>query len=107
MNLRRNWLLAALLVVIGGFAGAAVNADEPLFSEQQKQEMHKIIRDYLVNNPDVLREAFEALERQQQVAQEEQARQRIKENAEMLFRSERGFVYGNADGNVTMVEFFD
>ncbi len=107
MNLSRNWLFAAILIVASGFVGAAGNAAEPVFSEEQKQEMHKIIRDYLVTNPDVLREAFEALEQQQQTAQKEESRGRIKENAEVLFRSERGYVYGNADGNVTMVEFFD
>ena len=107
MNLRRTWLFAAALLVAPALTGAVGQAAEPVFSDEQKQEMHKIIRDYLISNPDVLREAFEALEQQQQLAQQEQSRESIVANADMLFRSERGFVYGNANGNVTMVEFFD
>ena len=107
MSLSKNWLYAAALVIAGSLFGATGFAAEPVFSEQQKQEMHKIIREYLITNPDVLREAFEALEQQQQIAQQEESRSRIKEHAEMLFRSERGYVYGNAEGNVTLVEFFD
>lgn len=107
MNLCKSWLYAVVLVIAGSLFGTTVYADEPVFSEQQKQEMHKIIREYLITNPDVLREAFEALEQQQQIAQQEQSRANIKAHAEMLFRSERGFVYGNAEGNVTLVEFFD
>ncbi len=107
MYLSKNWLIAAMLVIAGGLTIPVGHAAEPVFSDQQKEEMHKIIREYLVTNPDVLREAFEALEQQQQVAQQEESRNKIKQNADVLFRSERGFIYGNTDGNVTVVEFFD
>ena len=103
----RIWLLAAGLVIVLGFAGTGGHADEVSFNETQKQELHKIIREYLIENPTVLREAFEALERQQQEQQQALSRESIKQNAATLFRSERGFVVGNPEGNVTVVEFFD
>lgn len=107
MSLGRYWLVAVVFLLATSSWSVTPKAGEPAFSDAQKQEMHKIIREYLISNPGVLREAFEALENQQQVAQEDQARESIKQNAATLFRSERGFVFGNPDGNVTMVEFFD
>ena len=59
-----------LIIALGlaaAFAGTAVfsapaGADE--FTSAQKQELGAFIKDYLVNNPDVLREAIEALDKQ-------------------------------------------
>lgn len=107
MTLNRLWLLATVIAMISGFAGTAPQAAEPLFNDAQKQELHKIIRDYLVSNPDVLREAFEALERQQQDQQLSQARESIKQNAQLLYHSKRGYVAGNPSGKIAVVEFFD
>jgi len=107
MTLVRYWLFAMVLVVAAGISGTSPNAAEPLFDAAQKQELHKIIRDYLVSNPEVLREAFEALERQQQEQQLTQARESIKNNADLLYRSKRDFVVGNPAAKMTMVEFFD
>lgn len=107
MHLPRVWLFAATLILVAGINGAAVRAAEPQFGDAQKQELHKIIRDYLIKNPEVIREAIEALERQQQEQQTAQARQSIRLNADLLYRSERGFVVGNPAAKITMVEFFD
>ena len=53
------------------FLAAARHADE--FTPAQKQELGAFIKDYLVNNPDVLREAIEALDkRDKEVAEAEQ-----------------------------------
>ena len=45
----------------GRLLAAPVSADE--FTPAQKQELGAFIKDYLVNNPDVLREAIEALDK--------------------------------------------
>lgn len=107
MTLGRSWLIAAGFICALGLAGTLPSVAQSLFSDEQKQEMHEVIRDYLINNPEVLREAFEALERKERMAQQDQAREKIKMHADLLYRSERGFVYGNPNGDVTMVEFFD
>jgi len=95
--------LAALLTVT---APAPAPAAEN-FTPAQKTAIEKIIRDYLVENPTVLRDALMALERQQQQEQRAQTSQSIRDNADELFRSARDHVVGNPDGGVTMVEFFD
>jgi protein-disulfide isomerase len=77
------------------------------FNEQQREELGTIIRDYLIGNPEVLREAIQALERKQQEAQEAAAKQAIVERADELYRSDADLIAGNPEGGVTMAEFFD
>jgi protein-disulfide isomerase/Flp pilus assembly protein TadD len=93
--------LAGFTLLTGSLAGAAE------FSPAQKDEIGQIVREYLLQNPEILREVMTELEKKQAV--EDTARQQtaIKDNAQALFRPEGELVAGNAAGDVTMVEFFD
>lgn len=65
------------------------------------------IRDYLVNNPEVIQEAVTELERRRlNAAAEQQANAIARYQFELLF-SPRQAVLGNPNGDVTLVEFFD
>jgi len=77
------------------------------FSGTQRGEIEKIVRDYLVSHPEVLQEAMAELEKRQSAAEAEKHQTAVKDNAKALFSSPRQVVLGNAQGNVTMVEFFD
>ena len=72
-----------------------------------RTELHKIIRDYIVANPEVLQEAMAEFEKRQNVADAEKARDTIKRNASLIFNSPRQVVTGNKEGDVSLVEFFD
>ena len=88
-------------------ASQSVMADDSsTLSDAQKVEMHKVIHDYLVNNPEVLLEVSQALQQKQQQNAQKQAQSAILENAPQLF-SDKMTTIGNAKGNVTLVEFFD
>jgi len=65
------------------------------------------IRDYLLENPEVLMEAIAVLEdrRAQQAAQMEQ--QLLVDNHDALYNDGFSYVGGNPDGDVTMIEFLD
>lgn len=100
--------LALVGLAVGAMAaGYSVRAAEPLFDDAQKEELHGIIRDYLISNPDVIREAMEALQAQEEAAQASLVQDSVRRNADALFRSEYDVVIGNPEGNLTMVEFFD
>jgi protein-disulfide isomerase len=101
MNLRPLALAAALAVA------AAMPAAAQDFSPAQRGEIEKIIKDYLIKNPEVLQEAMAELEKKQQVAESEKARSAIKNHSEALFNSPRQVTLGNPQGDVTFVEFFD
>jgi protein-disulfide isomerase len=77
------------------------------FSDAQKGEIGAIVRDYLIKNPQVMREVFAELERVENAEKEVTAKSGIIESRSELFKSKHSFVAGNAEGDVTMIEFFD
>jgi protein-disulfide isomerase len=92
---------AALLVA------AATTATSQTVSDAQRTEFERIIREYLIKNPEVLQEAIAELEKRQATKDVEKNKVAIKENADALFASQRHVVVGNPKGDVTFVEFFD
>lgn len=77
------------------------------FTDSQKVSIEQLVRDYLVQNPEILIEMSSQLERQQAQAQQETRQAAIAENADAIYRSANAIVAGNPDGDVTVVEFFD
>lgn len=77
------------------------------FNDAQRSEIQKIIKDYLVANPELLEEMSAELQKRQAVAEAEKHRAAVQKNANVIFNSPRGVVIGNRDGDVNFVEFFD
>jgi protein-disulfide isomerase len=77
------------------------------FSDAQRGEIERIIKDYLLKNPEVLQEAIAELDKKQAAAESEKHKAAVKANAKLLFGSPRQVTLGNLQGDVTMVEFFD
>ncbi|MBN9586598.1 MAG: disulfide bond formation protein DsbA [Afipia sp. 62-7] len=77
------------------------------FTDAQRSEIQKIIKDYLVANPEVLEEMSAELTKRQSAAEAEKHRAAVKKNAEVIFNSPRGVIIGNRSGDVNFVEFFD
>ncbi|MCB1378047.1 MAG: DsbA family protein [Alphaproteobacteria bacterium] len=77
------------------------------FDDSQRQEIGEIVREYLIEHPEVLLEVSKALEERQQAAESEKREGALTAMAADVFRLEGDFVAGNPDGDVTMVEFFD
>jgi len=117
MSIRTIALAAATALALGagGLAGPAAAAE---FSDAQRAEIEGIvkdyvtghpefIRDYLIANPEVIREAIDALQARQEEADRAAQASIIDDNRELLFSSPRHVVMGNAEGDITLVEFFD
>jgi protein-disulfide isomerase len=96
----------APLLAAAAIAFAVPAAAQP-FSEAQRSELHKIIKEYLIKHPEVLQEAMAELEKKQALAEAEKARSAIKNHTEAIFNSPRQVTLGNPQGDVTFVEFFD
>jgi protein-disulfide isomerase len=77
------------------------------FSDTQRGEIEKIIKDYLISHPEVLEQASAELEKRKQEAEAERAKTQIASHAQALFHSPRQVTVGNTKGDVTLVEFFD
>jgi protein-disulfide isomerase len=100
--------LAALVVA----AGAAVvqpafaQEDQP-FNPRQIEGVRKIVRDYLMEHPEVIGEAIEALREKMRAQAEQDAKKSIEAYKAELFDNKDDPVIGNPKGDVVMVEFFD
>src|SRR5271165_1622479 len=98
-------LFAAGLAAASSFVALPGFADE--FTPAQKQELGAFIRDYLVNNPDVLREAIEALDKRDKATAEAERQKIVATEAGPLFSSKYQATIGNPKATATLVEFFD
>jgi protein-disulfide isomerase len=94
---------AAVSLALVGAAPAVAQS----FSADQREEIGKIIKDYLLTHPEVMQDVMAELEKRQQSADAEKHRAAVVENKATLFSSPHQVVLGNPQGNVTMVEFFD
>ena len=72
-----------------------------------KPEIEKIVRDYLLANPELIQEALVALERKRRDEENVARAQTIKNQSQILFNSVHQADLGNPNGDVTLVEFFD
>ena len=95
--------------VQGSTAGAAATpaATAASFTAEQKKSIEQIVKDFLINNPEVLAEAQGMYEQKQELARAETMKKAMAELAPQLFRSTTAPVAGNPKGDVTVVEFFD
>jgi protein-disulfide isomerase len=93
---------------ISNLAGTpAVAADAGGFSEEQRKSIEKIVKDYLIANPEVFLEVQGALEAKMEKEQAEKMKAMVAANAKDLYRHPNAAVAGNPNGDITVVEFFD
>ena len=101
-SLARLALAAGFMLTLGAPAARAQS-----IPDAQRGEIEKIIREYLVQHPEVLQDAMSALEKKQAADEALKNKAAIKDNAEIIYNSPRQVVTGNPQGDVTFVEFFD
>ncbi len=94
-------LLGALVL------GPSAMAQNAVFSDQQRQAIGEIVKDYLLKNPEILTEVIGELEKRQADAQRVAQAGALKETKQTLLNAPHSFVVGNPSGDVTLVEFFD
>jgi protein-disulfide isomerase len=91
-------------------AASATPAPTPAatdFSGEQRKEIEKIVKNYLITNPEIFLEAQTALEAKMEKEQAEKLKVAIAENAKEIYRDPQADLAGNANGDITVVEFFD
>jgi protein-disulfide isomerase len=104
MTFKLRFLAPALFAIALALPTAA---PAHTFNGDQRSEVEKIIREYLLAHPELLQEALGELDKRQAAAEIEKHRAAVKENAALIYSSPRHITLGNPQGDVTMVEFFD
>lgn len=76
-------------------------------TETYTSEFGQQVRAYLLDNPDVLLEMFALLEDEQAQAESAESSQVISNNIQQLFLSGNDTIMGNADAEISIIEFSD
>src|SRR5579871_1147214 len=103
-------MLSCLFLSQAAFATANTTSTAAPVSDAERARIENIVHDYLVKKPEVLIEAMQTLQKREI----EQTQNMIKETeknagryAKDLFQANGDPINGNANGSITVVEFFD
>ncbi|GAC1335018.1 MAG: DsbA family protein [Beijerinckiaceae bacterium] len=107
MNLFSRAAIGLAAPLFFGLAASALPATSAEFSPAQTKAIGDIVRDYLVANPEVLRDAMVELDRREKAEQTAARDKVLTDKAGQLFSSPHQAVVGNPNGKITLVEFFD
>lgn len=102
----KNNNVLAISVLTAALVAPYAYADTTVSAPVEKTAIEKIVHDYIVNNPEVLVEASQALQAKQQKEIQKLAKSAIAEHGSTLV-SGTLTIAGNPKGDVTLVEFFD
>ncbi|EKD70049.1 MAG: outer membrane protein [uncultured bacterium] len=98
-------IAAALVTTVATPVFAAVSV-----SPQERAKIESVVHDYLLQKPEVIMQAVQELQKRQYQQAEstiKSTQKNVGQFANALFRTSSDPVVGNADGTVTVVEFFD
>jgi protein-disulfide isomerase len=110
MRLSRHLAAVAFGCLFGAGLGlgiAVAPASAAQFNAEQTTEIQGIIKNYLLQNPEVLRDAITELDTREKTAEADARKKALKDLAGPLVDAPDGFVIGNPKGAVTLIEFFD
>lgn len=102
----RAFALSLVAVAMLGLAAPAMAQSAGKaggFSKEEEAQIRVIVRDYLVNNPEVLEEAQKAL----QAKRAAEARKKQAEIGRAIGADQRLLAFGPANAAVTLIEFYD
>jgi len=93
-------ILAIILLTVNSSMASSDDKMTPAFSTEEKTAINQMIRDYILNNPEILPEAIRILQSRAKKALLEQHYIRLYEDG-------YSYVGGNKNGDVTLIEFLD
>jgi len=102
--MRLNYKITTALAICLGLT-ACDNAGNS--SEVNHEEVNKIVEEFIMNNPKVIIQSIEDMQRKEMEEQEKMAQSAVKDNLEELYNDPDSPVLGNPNGTKVVVEFFD
>lgn len=107
--MQASWPRLRVIVLAAALTGPAAAAADPGqdLAPGQKRAIEDVIRQYLLDHPEVIVEAMEKLQERRRAAEAEAARKALAANGEAIFNDPSSPVADNGRGDVSLVEFFD
>jgi protein-disulfide isomerase len=93
--------------VVMFIVACALPASAQSLSDQQKRELGDLIRSYLLEHPEILREMADKLDANDQEEERLAHTEGLAREKDAIFRHSGDAAIGNPNGNVTIVEFMD
>ena len=105
----RYTLIGILLAVILGVTPSKLAAENAIqnLSTKQRQLIERVIRDYVLENPEIIEEAIRKLEQNKRLIASQADEKRVLENVNALYRDPDTPILGNPNGDISIVEFVD
>jgi protein-disulfide isomerase len=107
MRLFPHLSLLACLAVASLAPLAAGAADAPPVSDAQRTSIEGVVHDYLLKHPEVIIQAVEAYQANQQADKDKAAKEALTKRESDLLHDPATQVLGNAASDCAVVEFFD
>lgn len=102
--MRRLIRLSAAFALMASTAYATGPAD---MTEAERAAFGAEVRQYLLDNPEVLMEAMQVLQERQDAAAAQNDQMILSSNHDIIMNDPNSWVGGNPDGDITVVEFMD
>jgi protein-disulfide isomerase len=106
------YLLLAATIMVAAVFGALrlagmIGGDNVPATAMSKDDVEKIVRNYLLEHPEVIFEAVDAMKNKEESQRLVKMRDKAKAHEAQLYAEAEPLVAGNPKGDVTIVEFFD
>ena len=102
-KIRGSLVVPAIIALTAMSAAPAIALTAPT----DKDAVEKIVRDYILKNPEIIAEAIQRLQQKKKMAEAAADIQLLASNRAELINDPTSPVSGNVKGDVTVVEFFD
>lgn len=100
-TLANTFLVSA--AVLSAFTVTGQNA----LTAPTKQQVEQIVKQYILDHPEVVLESVKSFQQREQTAQRERAKDSIATKEAELLRDAASPATGKAEADITVVEFFD
>jgi protein-disulfide isomerase len=107
MKRRMVAFLALAALLIAWSPAQAQQSTPQVFDVLEEQSIREIVRQYLLDHPEVIIQSLEVYKAEQKLAEEERQREALKTQMAALTQDPDTPVIGNPEGDVVIVEFFD
>jgi protein-disulfide isomerase len=107
MMMRFARLLAACAFAATLASATGAQAQDKPDGKLDRPAIEAIVKDYLLEHPEVIEDAINVLQERRATAEAEKQKQAVAANADQIISAPQNAVLGNPQGDVTIVEFFD
>lgn len=101
------FVVGALFALAGPVSPATAQDGDLEFTPEQTRQFEKMMRTFILNNPDLISQALQMSQVRQQAIEEQAMRRAITMRKDQLHEDEASPIRGAADAPITIVEFLD